>query len=158
MGLTENVNQMRLISLIVVVSSCADFAINTIYVPIVSMELTFGIIFSMGQIVTVLFQFFSWFFLLSSIRQVKMGGYTHLFKTFWHLIVSTLAYLVFFLIEKIVVLSEIGSGDKTMYDMWNNVPLLILWSIERVVAVVHYSYSIYYVVKIFSSKEHLVGF
>lgn len=157
----ENVRELRrmkVLTLAVIGSSLIDFALNTVYVPALSTDLFIAVVFCMVQIVTVLFQFFSWFFMLTSMRQVKLGGYTILFKNFWHLFLTTSAYVFLFVIEKVVLFSLMNGNQKDFYDFWDNWAIIILWSIERIVAVVHYSYSIYYIIMIFSNTQYFRGY
>ena len=149
---------MKTLTGAVIGSSLLDFGINTVYVPALSTDLFIAVVFSMVQIVTVLFQFFSWFFMLTSMRQVKLGGYSILFKNFWHLFLTTSAYVFLLVIDKVVLFSMMNKNDQDFYDFWDNWALIILWSIERIVAVVHYSYSIYYIIMIFSNTHYFRGY
>lgn len=154
----RELRRMKTLTAAVIGSSLLDFGINTVYVPALSTDLFIAVVFSMVQIVTVLFQFFSWFFMLTSMRQVKLGGYSILFKNFWHLFLTTSAYVFLFVIDKVVLFSMMNKNDQDFYDFWDNWALIILWSIERIVAVVHYSYSIYYIIMIFSNTHYFRGY
>ena len=154
----RELRRMKTLTGAVIGSSLLDFGINTVYVPALSTDLFIAVVFSMVQIVTVLFQFFSWFFMLTSMRQVKLGGYSILFKNFWHLFLTTSAYVFLFVIDKVVLFSMMNKNDQDFYDFWDNWALIILWSIERIVAVVHYSYSIYYIIMIFSNTHYFRGY
>ena len=68
----RELRRMKTLTGAVIGSSLLDFGINTVYVPALSTDLFIAVVFSMVQIVTVLFQFFSWFFMLTSMRQVKL--------------------------------------------------------------------------------------
>jgi len=124
----------------------ADFAFNSIFEPTFSTTIFNLLILCMAQMVTILAQFFSWFFLLTSRRSVKFGGYESIFRDFGVLFLTTTAYVVLFVIHKAMLFVVMGRGAD-LYDLWNNWTLLTLWSCERIVAVLHYCFSIFYTIK-----------
>jgi hypothetical protein len=154
MNVTAKIKRFTLLLLLL---SALDFAVNTIFIPSITTDLFTTVIFVMGQMVTLLLQFFSWFFMLTALREFRQGGYSHLFVNFWHLFATTSVYIVLFLINKITLLAAVGdSTDLDFYDFWDNRTVVTLWSLQRFAAVVHYTFSSYYVLRIFSDATNFV--
>jgi hypothetical protein len=147
-------SQVKSFSPLVVLSSILDFAMNTIFIPSLSTDLFITVILCMVEIVTILLQFFSWFFMLTSLREFRQGGYGTLLANFWHLFATTGTYILLFLIGKVVLFVHMGNPEDDLYVFWNNGAILATWSLERIVAVVHYAFSIYYVMKIMSNPRN----
>jgi hypothetical protein len=149
-------SRMKGLTGLVIVFTLVDFAGNTIFVPIISSELFVIVIFCAVEIVAILFQFFSWFFLVTSLREFRRGGFLMLLGKFWHLFASTGVYLLLFMVDKVILISRTSSTTIDLYTMWDDMGFVVMWSFERIAAVFHYSLSIYYVMKIFSSPRNFL--
>jgi hypothetical protein len=150
-----DLSQLKSFTALVLVLSLLDFAVNSIYIPSVTVNLFVTVIFCMAQMVTILLQFFSWFFMLTGLNLFKQGGYSQVFLNFWHLFASTGVYVLLFIIDKSILFASM-SQDKDFYEVWNYAPLVLFWSLERLAAVVHYALSIYYILRIFSDQRNLI--
>jgi hypothetical protein len=150
-------SRMRGLTSLVILFSVVDLAGNSIFAPIVSSEVFVLVIFCAVEIVAILFQFFSWFFLVTSLREFRQGGFVMLLGRFWQLFATTGVYLLFFIIDKVILFARMSDEvEIDLYSMWNYTPFVVMWSFERVIAVGHYSLSIYYVMKIFSDPHNFV--
>jgi hypothetical protein len=149
-----DLSRLRSFTILVLLLSLLDFAVNSIYIPSVTIDLFVTVIFCMAQMVTVLLQFFSWFFMLTGLNLFKEGGYGQVFVNFWHLFASTGTYVLLFIIDKAILFASV-SEDMDFYDVWNHAPLIAFWSMERLAAVVHYALSIFYILRIFSNPRNL---
>ena len=131
----------------IVLSIILDFGVNTVFdTSIASSRFTLTIL-TMSQMVTILAQFFSWFIMLSNARTVKIGGYYRMIQYFWVLFVTTLFYVVAFAIYKILLFTAVGKGIPTS-EIWNDTGVVFFWSLERLLGVIHYAFSLYYMFKI----------
>lgn len=134
---------------LVMFASLIDFALNTIYDPYLGQSLFITVIICMAQMVTILLHFFSWFYIISSLSQVQKSG-DSIYKQFLPLVITTLTYIIFFIIHKAVLFSIMKTSNLDLIDLWNNAALLTLWTIQRFLAVVHYSFSMLYIIRIIS--------
>ena len=133
--------------LTIFITCILDFIMNSIFEPTFS-TVTFNLlIISMAQMLTLLSQFFAWYFLISSRRSIKFGGHELFFNEFSILLYSTIIYVFFFIIYKII-LFEVLSDESDLFDVWNHFGLITMWSSQRIVAVVHYCFTFYYTIKI----------
>jgi hypothetical protein len=150
-------SKIKRFTLLLILLSALDFTLNTIFIPSITTDLFTTVIFVMGQMVTILLQFFSWFFMLTALSEFRQGGYAHLFINFWHLFATTAVYILLFLINKVMLLAAVGARtDLDFYDFWDNRTVVTLWSLQRLAAVVHYAFSIYYILRIFSDAKNFV--
>lgn len=138
-------------SLAVMFTCLLDFGVNTIYTPYVTSSSFLSIILWMLQIVTILLQFFSWFFLMNLMNEVRYGGYSSALKRFWPLFITGCAYLLFFLLNIIIQLIYM-SRDNDIYSLWNNGIVMTFWSLQRLVSIVHYAFSMFYTLKLLSNS------
>jgi hypothetical protein len=153
--MTSLVPQLKGLTALVIVFCLADFGVNTIFLPAVSTDVFITVVLGIFQAFTILAQFFSWFFMLNTIPAVKMG-YTSIFQDFWRLFGTTGVYVLLFVITIVVLVSQISRGGDDFYDLWDNMAIVTLWSLERLAAMVHYGCSLYYIVKIFSDPTHFL--
>lgn len=132
---------------LLIFTSCLDFGVHTIYEPSVCKTVFDTVIIAMTKIVTILFQFFSWFFMISSRRIVRITGFESVFHNFWILFVTTLINVLLFLAYIVVLFTYIVYGAR-LPQLWNQFSLITLFSIQRLFACIHYAFSMFYMIKI----------
>lgn len=151
----KDLSNVKYASLTVIFTCLLDFAVNMIYTPAITTSTFIVIILWMGQIVTILFQFFSWFFLMNMIREVRYGGYSLVLKKFYPLLISGCLYLLFFLINIIIQFAYIGN-DNDIYSLWNNGAMMTFWSLQRLVSIFHYALSIYNTLRMLTDSSQFL--
>ena len=146
---------VKMAAIAVVITCLLDFAMNILYAPSITSSIFINVILWMSQIVTILLQFFSWFFLMNLISEVRFGGYNRAFRKFWPIFCSTIAYFVFFIINIIIQFIFVNEGDD-IYDLWNNGAIMAFWSLQRIVSIFHYTFSLYYVIRLLSDSSQFL--
>jgi hypothetical protein len=66
-------SKIKRFTLFLILLSAFDFTLNTIFIPLITTDLFTTVIFVMGQMVTILLQFFSWFFMLTALNEFKQA-------------------------------------------------------------------------------------
>lgn len=148
-------SHLKYASMAVIFTSILDFAVNIIYAPYITSSTFIVIILSMSQIVTILFQFFSLFFLMNMISEVRYGGYASGFIKFFPLIITGSLYLLVFLIN-IIAQFALVSKDNDIYSLWNNGVLMTFWAIQKLVSNIHYAFSIYFTVRMLTNSAQFL--
>ena len=142
-------------SLAVILTCILDFGVNIIYTPAITSSTFIVIILWMGQIVTILFQFFSWFFLMNMRSEGRYGGYSSVFKKFYPLLITGGLYLLIFLINIFVQFAYV-KDDNDIYSLWNNGVVMAFWSLQRLVSTFHYAFSIYFTLRMLSDSAQFL--
>ena len=124
-----------------------DFGVHTIYEPSVCKTVFDTVIIAMTKIVTILFQFFAWFFMISSRRIVRISGFESVFKNFYILFITTIFDVLLFLVYVVILFTYIVNGAG-LPQLWNKFLLITFFSLQRLAAVIHYGFSMFYMIKI----------
>jgi hypothetical protein len=93
--------------------------------------------------------------MLNTLPAVKIG-YTTIFQDFWRLFGTTGLYMLMFVITIVVLASRINASQDQFYDLWDNWTIVVLWSLERLCAMLHYACSLHYIVKVFADPSHFL--
>ena len=132
-----------------------DFAVNSVYEPSVCSTIFDTVITDMVKIVTLLLQFFAWFFMLSTRKVVQISGFESVFKDFFILFITTILDFVFFVVYAVILFIHVADGE-TIVHLWNNYLVITFYSIQRLFAVIHYAFCMYYMIKVsLDPKQYL---
>lgn len=124
-----------------------DFGVNSIYEPSVCDTIFDTVIIDMVKIVTMLLMFFSWFFMLSTRKVVRVSGFESVFKNFFILFITTGLDFLFFVVYIALLFSYLAAGSA-LTELWDNYVVITFYSIQRLFAVVHYAFCMYYMIKV----------
>ena len=134
----------------------ADFILNMLFEPSLGKFDRFTVVLlGMAQLVTILLQFFCWYYILTNMRDVKHGGIGKVLMKFIPVVISVSLYFLFFIVSKAVLLAAI-SDNKDLFDLWDDLSLIVCWVLQRVFAVIYYAFSISYLVRIIADYSQFL--
>lgn len=134
--------------LIITVFFCLlDFGIHMIYEPAVNDNIFITVIICMAKIVTILAQFLALYFIIIKQKSNKIVGFGSSFRPFISITITGGIYLFFFIINIIILLNRVL--DQLKFDtLWEDYTLITFWSIQRLCACVHYTFTFFVLIKV----------